>query len=279
MRLFVVPLYILGLAAIGFLTFFLLRTGVYIFVFGFGMVPALVNKLRARGMYGRVHDSVKNLMDLPPTLEQFPVDVAFLYEGTVYGRDVGVVSFADGQMHFEGLRTTFSLPKASLANKQVRRLGNSRTGMKVYRLFWDCPSVYGGELLITPYDSVEGVGSGFRGAFDSQFYAWSESKSYGTTPILPPIRPLAEQIRAYWIANFVILLGSGLTFGMLAYLGVFLGADPSAIAFFLLSAACIWAFVWLRQAHKFRVLRRLGRGGIREARSGLKRSQSGWAEI
>lgn len=57
--------------------------------------------------------------DLPAPVDQFATSITFSRNGLLYGTDVGLVSFADGWLHFEGAACAFSLPSPGEVTKRT----------------------------------------------------------------------------------------------------------------------------------------------------------------
>lgn len=66
-------------------------------------------------LYGRANRAVEKLLDDPPTVPQLPVRITLWSGDWAIGKDEGVVSFCDGWMHYQGLRTSFSLHRSNVA--------------------------------------------------------------------------------------------------------------------------------------------------------------------
>ena len=115
-------------------------------------------------------------------------------EGAEYGRDHGVVTFVEGQLHFEGFRARFSLPSASLSNQRITSFGSKQVSYESYYLEWEGGGIRG-TVRLTPCDKVEGVGSDLRAQFDRLFCPWLADKSKEAEAILPPIKPQSGKLR------------------------------------------------------------------------------------
>jgi hypothetical protein len=117
-------------------------------------------------------------MDLPPVLPQFPVEVVYSTRNVVYGRDVGVATFIDGALHFQGRKSRFSLAQAAWKTEDptAYRFQHWYTLSTVYR---------GVPFLVSMscYDSVPGVGGGFQRAM-------KERMAHPETSLADPVRSL-----------------------------------------------------------------------------------------
>ena len=140
-----------------------------------------------RAKFGRAGLDVRDLMDLPPVVPQYPVEVVYHYRNAVYGSDNGIVSFVDGSMNFQGRKSRFSLTHAHLVNASEATPSNIASPRHRYLMTF----AYGeGTYLIAlrSFDSVPGVGVGFQAKFRAAFHRYHAPSNERSQPaLLPPL--------------------------------------------------------------------------------------------
>ncbi len=170
------------------------------------------------------NESIRDLMDIPSVIAQYPVDVQFLSNGAQYGSDKGIVSFVDGAMHFQGFRCSFNFPVerariSMLQQSEERVLANS-----IYNIPWYEDGFFG-VVRIKPIDTLQGVGDTFATKFWFAYRDWDSERMTGPDRcLLPPRTPLPQAMERYVVeliaASLAVLFtGAGLwlflgTFGM-----------------------------------------------------------------
>ena len=161
----------------------------------------------------RAAPHVADLLDLPATCAQYPVELRYAVDNVTYGSDEGILSFVDGWMHFQGRRTSWSLaakgtslsPLGSSAHTKKQRTDYGR------RVNWsDGKSMYSIQLL--PMDGLDGLGSGLRKKCHVTLEEWKNSASVASANVtVPPIQVLPEvvdrlgrNLRFCWIVGSVL---------------------------------------------------------------------------
>ncbi|HWD41667.1 MAG TPA: hypothetical protein VG944_22690, partial [Fimbriimonas sp.] len=178
--------------------------------------------------------ALQDLMDVPPVLPQFPVSIALMFKGLFYGQDQGVVTFVDGQLHFEGLRTCFSLPRYCLEMKPIRGPSSARStpfmeGMQrgrqdlrafatpfstrrsllfdnpswetdigsfcAYDIKWEHRDLVGGSMRVVPFDAKWNARAGYDSEFCRAFEEWFASATGYSDAIFPPLTPQPGMIK------------------------------------------------------------------------------------
>lgn len=152
--------------------------------------------------YLRGHEEVSDLMEYPSELAQCPVEVSYSAFGVCYGEDIGVVTFIEGRMHFQGRRSSFDLSRADAMPPPWSQ-------DKGHVSFWSTPKwrvVWGGEAMIDliPLERIKGHDQNYRRLFRSSFEEWRGSSGRFQDSVLPPTTPLPKRIRQARIAPSVV---------------------------------------------------------------------------
>ncbi len=138
----------------------------------------------------RAAPSVAGLMDLPANDDQFPVALKLVQNGATYGSDTGVVSFNEGWLSFQGLRTEFAVQPGHVV-ASASWAGQKRPGKPGGELYLKLSYVMDGRTYVaylTPLDRVDGVGSGYRRRFIGAAQKWRyETPREPGTAVYPPV--------------------------------------------------------------------------------------------
>ncbi len=139
---------------------------------------------------------IGSLLTLPPPAAPYPCRVEVRKRGVVLGIDMGVVTFLDGWLHYEGLRTSFSLRKADVSAHSEDRL----------------ELLEGGWIVFGPQDTLaagEFTEVGLAARFRANLASWMRSDSAEGEPILPPITAHSTGIaraRSAFVADMVFAI-------------------------------------------------------------------------
>jgi hypothetical protein len=165
--------------------------------------------LRARSR--RASPYLADLLDLPASFPQFPVELRYRVNDATYGADDGIVSFVDGWLHFQGRRTSWSLH-----SKDAHLVpGAQPTGKRGYNAFYGAQGLlikidwknnartYLIELL--PLDKIDELGGGLRQRFGKELASWklssferSEANVWPPTQAAPGIEPRFKLLLLCW---------------------------------------------------------------------------------
>lgn len=184
--------------------------------------------LRAKSWRAAPH--VSDLLDLPATFPQFPVELKYKILGCSYGADEGVLSFVDGWMHFQGRRTSWSLcaPGANAIGVQaVSSCAQASSTTPVTKIITWRRLGRSYQIEVLPMDRLEGLGAGLQRKFSLELDAWNRTaRRCKGAPIFPPVQAvpgLVERLeRAVRLSRTVNLLAGGAFAGALI-VGVALG--------------------------------------------------------
>jgi hypothetical protein len=203
-------------------------------------VPFFVLPYVAFGWLGFVSEflkapeSVKEMMDFPQVVPQYPVHVSIFSEGVKVGWDVGVATISEDLLHFEGRRTSFGLTRSD-ASLALFPNYKSAKALLLASISWSCRNKHG-KLEILPYGRVSGSKKGYGRDFRAALLQWESCKSPAKVhTILPPRYPSQTEIRkaesrrsvTFWIACalpvLTICLCRFLLFGGFGYLWLIVG--------------------------------------------------------
>ena len=154
-----------------------------------GALSAVALLTVSRG--GKSGADVRDLMDLPQTVPQYPVQVLYKVGNTPYGRDVGVLTFAGPLLHFQGRRSRFGFANA-VVTKVLADLKRKPGDAHLHLRF------RGGGLSvqILCFDSTPGIGAGFQAKFAQELSHWRSSDLTGhSTSVLPPLQAESRYVR------------------------------------------------------------------------------------
>ena len=165
----------------------------------------------------RAAPHVADLVDLPATCPQFPVELQYRFHGCVYGVDEGLISFVEGWMHFQGRRTSWFLScndgHSRVVGRHFQVLGyaalrsDANSIPFVRDVFWK----KGGKpyrIRITPMDSVDGLGTGLCRGFGEAIQKWhSSARLDSRNCIYPPVAAMPGLIER--VNRRLTLLGGG----------------------------------------------------------------------
>lgn len=163
----------------------------------------------------RAVPSVAALMDLPPSDDQYPVDLKLTRNGVTFGTDTGVVSFNDGWLTYQGLRTEFAVQAqhVSATASKRREWGVDLLALKVSYARED--GAYLANLVAL--DRVDGVGSGYRKRFAVAARNWCEARvlvrgeaKYPPTEVHPAAVRFYEYLLKANVFGFLLMLGAAL---------------------------------------------------------------------
>jgi hypothetical protein len=145
-------------------------------------------------IFSKAPESVKEMMDFPEVVPQYPVHVSILRGGVKVGTDVGVVTFSDHLLHFEGRKTSFGFARRDIflteRPKKMRMTNRFQASVE-----WSYENG-DGKLQIVPYGRVSGSKKRYGLDFKVAMWNWETSKSLSKfRSILPPRYPLDTEIR------------------------------------------------------------------------------------
>lgn len=160
----------------------------------------------------QIPEAVLDMMDVPPAMPQYPVEVCVYREGLLYGTDIGVATFDGGSVLFTGLATEFSI-SADLIDHY--RFGTEqRRSFSIPREYPLAVSLktekY--EIGFRPFGETNATLTSF--ACDFELFVRDCPKEPTLHSVLPPIRPqkaaLAVPLRhAAWTFGLICLLYAG----------------------------------------------------------------------
>ena len=181
------------LGAIGIL--YLLLAPVLTFPLAFLVAYALIKFAK----HQRPPNPINHLMDLPAGSPQYPAKVQISYLGLKMGEDLGVVTFADNMLHFEGKRTAFGFDRSFSRNpRSFRRdwaIMASYLVLPSTNLRWE-DGKRKGTVAFTPFESGRKISSYERVQFRFALDTWASADSKpALISLLPPIQPDHETLR------------------------------------------------------------------------------------
>jgi len=162
--------------------------------------------------YRQAGRRIRDLMDLPSVVDQYTVEVRYVRWGAEYGRDVGIVCFADTALHFQGRQSSFTLFQR-IKSRYSDRLEVTGDGSRSkYRQpgYTVGPAVNQRDVNIelVVYDRIPGISKGLRKRFKAAFDDWKKLCLHSQLPmVLPPLRPHPKLVSA----SRLRLLGAVLT--------------------------------------------------------------------
>jgi hypothetical protein len=154
----------------------------------YGGTISLLNAYYLRARFHRTPQAVREMMDFPATIPQFPVQITFYTATSKVGHDVGVITFIDDILHFEGRQISFDLTRQwadMIFIYQQRKPSKDKRG--IYQIDWRGGTHYG-KVKVISYRSIPGSMTNYVKEFDAALMSWLE-----TTPIyhdkitLPPV--------------------------------------------------------------------------------------------
>jgi hypothetical protein len=141
-------------------------------------------------LHTRTPESVRELMDFPSLSPQFPVSVTMSNKRGRRVRDIGIVTFSDDLLHFQGRRTSFDLlnlfttinplpfpdnsPKINLGKVQPSKQNSSFLFTNI-PLSWSIGDS-GGRIQFTPYQGVPGIKGNHAKRFHGAMHDWQLAK-------------------------------------------------------------------------------------------------------
>jgi hypothetical protein len=179
--------------------------------------------------------SVRELLDLPSEIDQYPVSVDIFCEGQKMGSDLGVVTFVDDALHFEGRRTSFSFSNEITQGKTIS-LKEKQKGRSI-AIPWRAGG-QSGLIAFGPFDTVPGVGKGYLFKFVRDLAIWKvtpQTKQASTR--LPPRYPAP---------TFLVKLERDrklINFGLLAFSLILLVSLFDFLSHGVYSAGAVWALI------------------------------------
>jgi hypothetical protein len=167
-----------------------------LFVCMFTGTAALYNAVK----YARAGRDIRDLMDIPPVVPQYPVEVTYSTSSVVFGRDQGVVYIVDGILQFQGRRSRFAFVRSQLYNAAPYADGR--------KCLYDLTFLHEGKAYVASmscYNSVPGVGSGYQPQFQVATEGFVTAKHEAPPPaVLPPLAPSPEFRRSIWKSGPVL---------------------------------------------------------------------------
>ncbi len=190
----------------------------------FGLLALIIVRTWRR----RPNPAVLHLFDIPRAENQFPVRISLLGSGTSLGSDEGVISFVDGWLHYQGLKTSFSLKPNSVEHDSTPFTRHGLQGLfiskgqaqqfETHTLTYSLES-FVCSLRIVPFDRVQGIEIPLRDRFNAEIRAWKEGKipldGESLMPPALPIRPPRSPVQAF--ASIAAVLGGALVFGIFGF--------------------------------------------------------------
>jgi hypothetical protein len=173
---------ILGLVAIEII---LVRLHNFVFLaYGWGAFAALFLRLR----YHRTPETIRDMMDFPSVVPQFPVQITIYNATGKAGQDIGVITFDEDILHFEGRQIAFDLPSGwSDPVYTARNRKSSTFSHGPYEISWSIGDQTG-KLRINSFRSVSGSTTEFAPAFRTAFGTWrAATPNYHPKITLPPM--------------------------------------------------------------------------------------------
>lgn len=173
--------------------------------------------------------------DAPGELLQFASQVKLSVESVEYGSDLGVISFSNGWLHFQGRTTEFHLDSGSARG----RLRTSIDGRSCFVVHFFEPD-FTGTANIYPVTVDLRPSSRTPKAMQWQFTEWQESPKAGRS-LFPPRRAQSQFVRTaglrsakcLWVGGVTAVFGAAL--GTLSWLSE--GRGTVAASLFLVIAA------------------------------------------
>jgi len=152
------------------------------FFFFFVPVGQWVGYLWRQLRHGKASQSVLNLLDYPSQVPQLPVRVLLSRDDMTIGQDDGVVSFCDGWLHYQGLRTSFSLHRSNVA---MFPSANRAAGSHV-QLTYDLQG-HRQRLTVFPYNEMSDRVAQWD-EFQRHFWNWNKTHlDLDGQPVFPPV--------------------------------------------------------------------------------------------
>ncbi len=142
------------------------------FLFSLSSIPAYLVRpfwLGRRSLNARVTP----LLTLPAPDTPYPCHVEIFRRGFLLGKDQGVVTFVDGWLHYEGLRTSFSLQRTAVSSRDGNRLELAE----------------GGTIHFYPQDDLIAIDlaeSNLKARFGGYLGSWMKSDAPAGESLLPP---------------------------------------------------------------------------------------------
>jgi hypothetical protein len=163
----------------------------------FLVAPLIVLLLAAAFIYWaycQLKDSMScelaGVFDSPGAMVQYAVKAEFAAGRIPYGSDYGVVSFADGWLHFQGRCTEFHLSRDDTEGKIVRK-SRGRTALAVQM---SGPSFLG-EVFFLPVAPGGSDWTRLSPFLREAFFDWRRSRALGVS-LFPPRRTKPEAVLA-----------------------------------------------------------------------------------
>ena len=128
---------------------------------------------------------VSELLTLPSPEPSFPCRIEILNRGTLVGTDIGIVTFLEGWLHYEGHRTSFSLRRSDVSERSGERLNLAE----------------GGTVAFEPHDWIElgdTVEFDLKKRFGANLRSWMRSDAPVGEPILPPLTFHSSGVLRAW---------------------------------------------------------------------------------
>ncbi|HWD41028.1 MAG TPA: hypothetical protein VG944_19425 [Fimbriimonas sp.] len=173
----------------------------------------------------RPHALVVRMLDIPCPNNQFAGHVSFTGKGMTLGKDEGVITFTEGWLHFEGLRTSFSLKpdgvelkSRSMSRESISMRFIPRTQaakMETHSLSYSLANI-DFHLTIAPFDRAVGNDPGLRDRFSRAIRAWKEGSAPREGEALFP--PLGQAFDARKHVRIVAIVAGFLASAILAAL-------------------------------------------------------------
>jgi hypothetical protein len=202
----------------------------------------------------RAGPQLMELIDAPSAVRQYPVEVRYRKEEQAYGEDQGVLSFVDGLVSFEGLRSSFTLSKANGSYRGVpivKQRRHAPEDLLIHRFNWlDGYDEY--EVDVIPFEKLKGGSENMRSDFIADVEAWFSHVSPETKYSLLPPKSLMPGFRTEVQRKLVLCAGISvaLTAGIASAAFVFhlnLNGNHHGFAHWgllVLANLTAWYFTW-----------------------------------